>query len=128
MVIFDKTRIGVNDLMLLIANLNGYLPIAIVSDMPAPNFFAVNLRDDEDKDEDDFDDDDDFYNEDDEDKENPFDREPTDKEIRDDDFPLGIPEDDLIDDDEEIPYNRLHAQVLFTYQIVLYVISHPIFK
>ena len=58
------------------------------------------------KDEDDeSDDDDDYYNEDDEEKENPFDREPTDKEIDDSDIPIVNPEDDLLDDEEEIPLN-----------------------
>ena len=42
---------------------------------------------------------------DDEEKENPFDREPTDKEIDDSDIPIVNPEDDLLDDEEEIPLN-----------------------
>ena len=55
--------------------------------------------------EDETDDDDDYYHEEDEEKENPFDREPTDKEINDSDIPIVNPEDDLLDDEEEIPPN-----------------------
>ncbi len=55
--------------------------------------------------EDETDDDDDYYHEEDEEKENPFDREPTDKEIDDSDIPIVNPEDDLLDDEEEIPLN-----------------------
>ena len=55
--------------------------------------------------EDETDDDDDYYNEEDEEKENPFDREPTDKEIDDSDIPIVNPEEDLLDDEEEIPPN-----------------------
>ena len=55
--------------------------------------------------EDETDDDDDYYHEEDEEKENPFDREPTDKEISDSDIPIVNPEDDLLDDEEEIPLN-----------------------
>jgi hypothetical protein len=55
--------------------------------------------------EDETDDDDDFYHEEDEEKENPFDREPTNKEIDDSDIPIVNPEDDFLDDEEEIPLN-----------------------
>ncbi len=55
--------------------------------------------------EDETDDDDDFYHEEDEEKENPFDREPTNKEIDDSDIPIINPEDDILDDEEEIPLN-----------------------
>jgi hypothetical protein len=59
---------------------------------------------DEEEDNDD-DDDDDFYNsEEEEEKENPFDKEPTEKDIINDDIPIINPEDDLLDDEEEIPY------------------------
>ena len=55
--------------------------------------------------------DDDFYDDDANDEEekeeieNPFDREPTDKELIENDLPFDNPEDDLLDDEEEIPYN-----------------------
>ena len=65
---------------------------------------AAKNKDKEDE-EDETDDDDDYYHEDDEEKENPFDREPTDKEIDDSDIPIVNPEDDLLDDEEEIPLN-----------------------
>ena len=124
---FDKIPLPGKDVILFLTKLNGVILIAFICNKYLPNVFAVSPRDDED--DDDPDDDDDFYNEEDEDKENPFEREPTDKEIVDEDFPIGIPEDDLIDDDDdEVPYNLLHSQVLFTYQIVFYVIAHPIFK
>jgi hypothetical protein len=100
---FDKISTIGKDLVLFLTCPNGFIAINFIGDKYHPNVFAASPRDDED--DDDLDDDDDFYNEEDEDKDNPFDREPTDKEIRDEDFPLGIPEDDLIDDDEEIPYN-----------------------
>jgi hypothetical protein len=102
MIKFDNTRLERNDLILLIANPSECRIVAFILDIRHPIVFSVNPRDDEDDDDPD---DDDFYKEEDEDKENPFDREPTDKDIKDEDFPLGIPEDDLIDDDEEIPYN-----------------------
>lgn len=54
-------------------------------------------KDDEDNDEDD------FYNKE-EEEENPFDKEPTEKDIIDGDIPLINPEDDLLDDEDEIPY------------------------
>ena len=124
---FDKIPISWKDVILFVSSLNGFIAIAFICDKHPPNVFAVSPRDDED--DDDFDDDDDFYNEEDEDKENPFEREPTDKEIVDEDFPIGIPEDDLIDDDDdEVPYNLLHSQVLFTHQIVFYIVAHTIFK
>ena len=56
----------------------------------------------------DYDDDediDDDFNDDEEEDENPFDIEPTDKDILESDFPIDNPEDDLLDDDEDIPYN-----------------------
>lgn len=55
--------------------------------------------------EDESDDDDDYYHEEDEENENPFDREPTDKEIDNSDIPIVNPEDDLLEDEEEIPPN-----------------------
>lgn len=72
------------------------------SDIPGRDIVAANLKDEEEDDDID-DDDDDYYKEDEEDKENPFEREPTDTEIKDEDFPLVNPEDDLIDDDDEVP-------------------------
>ena len=62
---------------------------------------AAKKRDEEDE----TDDDDDFYHEEDEEKQNPFDREPTEKDINDDDIPIVNPEDDLLDDEEEIPFS-----------------------
>jgi hypothetical protein len=62
---------------------------------------ASNKKDDE---EDNGEDDDDFI-EDEEVEENPFDKEPTEKDIIENDIPIIDPEDDLSDDDEEIPYN-----------------------
>jgi len=56
-------------------------------------------------DEEDNDADDDDFIEEEEEKENPFDKEPTEKDIIENDIPLIDPEDDLLDDDEEIPYN-----------------------
>ncbi|MBT8378003.1 MAG: hypothetical protein KJN64_02095 [Ignavibacteria bacterium] len=48
-------------------------------------------------------DDDDYYNNDDEDKDNPFDKEPGQNDLLDEDFPLED-EDDLFDDEDDI-YN-----------------------
>ena len=62
---------------------------------------AKNKNDDDDEKEDD----DDYYNEEKEEDENPFDKEPTDKDIVEGDVPLVDPEEDLFDDDEEVPYN-----------------------
>lgn len=62
---------------------------------------AKNKNDDDDEKEED----DDYYDEEEDKDENPFDREPTDKDIADEDVPLIDPEEDLFDDDEEIPYN-----------------------
>ena len=67
--------------------------------------YAAGKDDDDFDDEDDFNDDDDYYNNDDEDDENPFEREPDEYELIDDVLPLDDPEDDLTDDDDEIPYN-----------------------
>lgn len=62
---------------------------------------ASNKKDDG---EDNAEDDDDFIEEEEVD-ENPFDKEPTEQDIIENDIPLIDPEDDLSDDDEEIPYN-----------------------
>ena len=75
--------------------------ILILSDDTEFVISAAKNKDEEDE----TDDDDDYYHEEDEEKENPFDREPTDKEINDSDIPLVNPEDDLIDDEDEIPLN-----------------------
>jgi len=64
-------------------------------------FLASKKKDD---DEDNDADDDDFI-EDEVVEENPFDKEPTEKDIIENDMPLIDPEDDLLDDDEETPYN-----------------------
>ena len=76
---------------------------------------AKNKNDDEDGD-DDIEDDDDHYNEEkEEEEENPFDKEPTDKDIVEEDIPLIDPEEDIFDDDEEVPYNKgLHSQELLS--------------
>lgn len=70
--------------------------------------FAV-LASKKDDDEKDNDADDDDFIEDEEEDENPFDKEPTEQDIIENDIPLIDPEDDLIDDDDEIPYNCLHT-------------------
>ena len=75
--------------------------IRILSDDTEFVISAAKNKDEEDE----TDDDDDYYHEEDEEKENPFDREPTDKEIDDSDIPIVNPEDDLLDDEEEIPPN-----------------------
>ncbi|MDX1371468.1 MAG: hypothetical protein R3321_03320 [Nitrososphaeraceae archaeon] len=53
-------------------------------------------------DEDDFNDEDDYYDE--EEEDNPFDKEPDEDDLTDDDFPVADPEEDLFDDDDA-PYN-----------------------
>lgn len=63
---------------------------------------AKNKNNDED---DDVDDDDDYYNDEEEEEKNPFDKEPTEKDIVEEDIPLVDPEEDIFDDDEEVPYN-----------------------
>ncbi|MEE9450305.1 MAG: hypothetical protein V3V72_09675 [Ignavibacteriaceae bacterium] len=63
---------------------------------------AKDKNDDED---DDIEKDDDYYNEEEEEDENPFDKEPTDKDIVEGDIPGIDPEKDIFDDDEEVPYN-----------------------
>lgn len=52
-------------------------------------------------------DDDDYYNDEEEEdeNENPFDKEPTDKDLIEEDLPIVDPEKDILDDDEEVPYN-----------------------
>jgi len=37
--------------------------------------------------------------------ENPFDKEPTEQDLIENDVPVIDPEDDLLDDDDEVPYN-----------------------
>ncbi len=63
---------------------------------------AKNKNDDDD---DEKEDDDDYYNDEEEEDENPFDKEPTDKDIVEGDLPIVNPEEDILDDDEEVPYN-----------------------
>ena len=66
-------------------------------------FFVLASKE---KDEEDVNDaeDDDFIEEE-EEGENPFDKEPTEKDLIENDVPIIDPEDDLLDDDEEVPYN-----------------------
>ncbi len=64
--------------------------------------FALCKKRDEEDDEDEIDDD---FNEEEDDEGNPFDIEPTDRDILESDFPIDNPEDDLLDDEEDIPYN-----------------------
>ena len=66
--------------------------------------FAILASNKKDDDEDNDADDDDFVEEE-EVEENPFDKEPSEKDIIEDDIPLFDPEDELLDDDDEIPYN-----------------------
>ena len=75
----------------------------IVSDDLKYTVLASNKNDDE---EDNDTDDDDFIEEE-EVEENPFDKEPTEKDIIENEIPLIDPEDELIDDDDddETPYN-----------------------
>ena len=100
---FDMISTAEKDLILFPTHPNVFVPLMFVIINHCPNVFILSPRDDDG--DDDINDDDDYYHEEDEDKDNPFDKEPTDKDIVDEDFPLGIPEDDLIDDDEEVPYN-----------------------
>jgi len=67
--------------------------------------YASKYNDYVDDEDDELTDDDDYYNDDEDEDENPFDKEPSDKEIIDDDLPFGNPEDDLADDDGDITYN-----------------------
>lgn len=65
---------------------------------------AISAGKKDDEEDDDLFDDDEEVNDDEEEEENPFDREPTDKDIIEDDLPID-PAEDLFDDDEEVPYN-----------------------
>jgi hypothetical protein len=69
--------------------------------------FAVLASKKKDDDEDNDADDDDFIEDEEEEvvEENPFDKEPTEQDIVENNIPLIDPEDDLLDEDEEIPYN-----------------------
>ena len=66
-------------------------------------FFVLASKE---KDEEDVNDpeDDDFIEEE-EEGENPFDKEPTEQDLIENDVPVIDPEDDLSDDDDEVPYN-----------------------
>jgi len=64
---------------------------------------AKNKNNDDDDDE--KEDDDDYYNNEEEEDENPFEKEPTDKDLVEEDLPIVDPEEDILDDDEEVPYN-----------------------
>jgi len=65
-------------------------------------YTANNKEDDENNEKED---DDDYYNDEEEEDENPFDKEPTDKDIVEEDLPIVDPEEDIFDNDEEVPYN-----------------------
>ncbi len=65
--------------------------------------FLASKKKDDDEDDDDFIEDEEEVEE---VEENPFDKEPTEKDIIDNDVPIINPEDDLLDDDDdEVPYN-----------------------
>ena len=66
--------------------------------------FAVLALNKKDEEEDNDTDDDDTFEEE-EVEENPFDKEPTENDIIEDDIPLFDPEDELLDDDDEFSYN-----------------------
>ena len=66
--------------------------------------FAALASNKEDDEEDNDADDDDFIEEE-EVEENPFDKEPSEKDIIENIIPLIDPEDELLDDEDEIPYN-----------------------
>jgi len=63
---------------------------------------ASKMKDDE---EDNNANDDDLIEDEEEEEENPFDKEPTEQDIIENEIPIIDPEDDLLDDDEEVPYN-----------------------
>jgi len=72
---------------------------------PALYDYTLNAaKDKNDDDDDEKEEDDDYYNEEEED-ENPFDKEPTDQDLVEEDLPIVDPEEDILDDDEEVPYN-----------------------
>ena len=86
---------------ILMAGFNGFE--LLKSDDFKFAFLASKKKDD---DEDNDADDDDFIEEEEEVEDNPFDKEPTEKDIIDNDVPIINPEDDLLDDDDdEVPYN-----------------------
>jgi len=72
---------------------------------PASEDYVLNAAKNKNDEDDEKEDDDDYYNEEEDKDENPFDKEPTDKDIVEGDVPLVDPEEDLLDDDEEVPYN-----------------------
>jgi hypothetical protein len=73
---------------------------------PAKDDYILHAAKNKDNDEDDEkEEDDDYYNDEEEEDENPFDKEPTDKDIVEGDIPLVDPEEDMFDNDEEVPYN-----------------------
>ncbi len=63
----------------------------------------AGTKKEDDEDTDDFDDEEENNNGEEGTEENPFEREPTDKEIIDNDLPFIDPEEDLFDDEDEIP-------------------------
>lgn len=64
--------------------------------------FAIAASRKKNADDDDLDDD---FDDEEDDEDYPLEIEPTEKDIFEDDFPLDNPEEDLLDDDDEIPYN-----------------------
>ncbi len=66
-------------------------------------FLATKKKDD--VEDNDADDNDLIEDEEEEVEENPFDKEPTEQDIIENDIPLIDPEDDLLDDEEDVPYN-----------------------
>jgi len=68
-------------------------------------FAVCTSKKKDDEGDNDADDDDFIEDEEDEDDENPFDKEPTEQDLIENDIPLIDPEDDLLDDDDELPYN-----------------------
>jgi len=68
------------------------------------NFAVLASKKKDDEEDNDSDEDDDFIEEEDE-EENPFEKEPTEQDLIENDIPLIDPEDDLLDDDDDVPYN-----------------------
>ena len=66
-------------------------------------YTANNKEDDENNEKEE--EEDDYYNDEEKEDENPFDKEPTDKDIVEEDLPIVDPEEDIFDNDEEVPYN-----------------------
>ena len=69
------------------------------------NDYALEAAGNKKNNDDDEKEEDDEYNNEEEEDENPFEKEPTDKDLVDEELPLVDPEEDLFEDDEEVPYN-----------------------